>query len=161
MRTGWTLLAVTLALLGARTGRAAEVIGSTGPMPPGAVAGVSGPAPAGPVSGTIMAGPGPCLQPCCCPELCDVGGCLRRLWDWLTYRAESHCCSCGCKCNPCGLPHLYIFFLCHHGGCCPPRLPCAGCALDNAPWGGAIALPPVANHGSPETVPAGNPQGGY
>lgn len=62
----------------------------------------------------------PCIKPSCHHCHC------RHIWQWLTYRPLSSCCGC-CDhpCQPCGVPPLYIFFLCDrfHG---PALLPCAG-----------------------------------
>jgi hypothetical protein len=54
----------------------------------------------------------PCgCTPACTPS-CDHSQWL-HCWQWLTYRAlPQECMTCRPKCQPCGVPPLYIFFLC-------------------------------------------------
>jgi hypothetical protein len=64
-------------------------------------------------------------------------GCVCRIWQWLTYRPLSRpgCCGCHKACNPCGLPHLYIFFLCDQNG----KSGCRTCGKGDVAYGGVIA----------------------
>jgi hypothetical protein len=105
-RHGGTVLAIAILVLGACKARAEEVVANSGPLPAAAITQAPADVPAGDCHGA--------------PSLCQ------RLGQWLTYRPVPHSCACGgcCKpCEPCGMPPLYLFFLCDrygHGGCgCP------------------------------------------
>jgi hypothetical protein len=111
---GWSLLAITIWVLGVQQGRAQEIVGTTGNTEATHIA----PAAAEPCVVSDMS------QPTCC----------ERLWNWLTYRPLSRpgCCGCCKPCEPCGMPPLYIFFLCDRYGHCG----CTGPAATVAPAGG-------------------------
>jgi hypothetical protein len=61
-------------------------------------------------------------KPCLAGWIRRKAACGQRLCEWLTYRPVRSCTECAChkECSPCGVPRLYIFFLCDgHGdeGC--------------------------------------------
>jgi hypothetical protein len=66
--------------------------------------------------------------PTCCQNVCPIAGRCQRFWQWLTYKPVAHCDACCCSkgCEPCGMPPLYLYFLCDRWG----------------PWGG-----PACGHG--------------
>lgn len=78
--------------------------------------------PAGMAGGPgMMGGPGMCDGGCGCCDSCQRGGCLRRLWTWLTFRPARCGCNCGCgPCQgpPCCRPPLYRYFQ-GANRCCP------------------------------------------
>ena len=127
MKTGTTLLAVALLVLGAAACRAGEIGAAQLPVDPA---------------------PAAAAAPGCGCDYCGEGrhggDCWQRLVDWLTYcppRTPCHfCCGCGgcCGkgCTPCCTP-LYMYFLdrcsCTLGYRGP--YPCPTCYGPNAPSG--------------------------
>jgi hypothetical protein len=95
----WSMLAITLMVLGVQQGLADEVVGTGGP--------------------NVATHIAPTGEPC---VVSDVGhpSCCQRIWEWLTYRplTGTGCSACCKSCEPCGMPPLYIFFLCDRFGHC-------------------------------------------
>ncbi len=130
-RVYWTLWAVVVLVVGVKQARAQELIGTMDINAPSHIEPVAAeeapvianspvhPEPAGAGEGPVVSDPGPVCEtrPSCC----------QRFWQWLTYHPLSHPCACGCckPCEPCGLPPLYIFFLCDRWGHCGCGVPVA------------------------------------
>lgn len=116
---------------------------------------------------TLQANDGPRREPagdpaasCCnnactcasCPHACgDRRGCLRKLWDWLTYRPlpVPRCCKGFKPAGPCCTPPVYAYFLPYDtmgcngngNGCRPCAATCQPCAASCQPCASACCGP--------------------
>lgn len=85
-----------------------------------------------------VAGPHPCSPACAECATCQTSpaccgdSCLDKLCLWFSYRPGKCCCGCCPRCSPCGMPPLYLWFLCPGSGVDGPG-GCATCGGGRGP----------------------------